>query len=48
MWISQGDLHRARNWFNAAHRRLPPDAPAAAYVADVEAVSTISFRRTEP
>jgi tetratricopeptide (TPR) repeat protein len=37
MWMAQGDLHRARGWFEAAHRRLPAYAPAQGHLAEVEA-----------
>jgi len=37
MWITQGDLHRARMWLGAAHRRLPGYAPAQGHLAEVEA-----------
>ena len=37
MWMTQGDLHRARIWFGAAHRRLPAYAPAQGHLAEVEA-----------
>jgi tetratricopeptide (TPR) repeat protein len=37
MWITQGDLHRARMWLGAAHRRLPAYAPAQGHLAEVEA-----------
>ena len=37
MWLAQGDLHRARSWLVAAHRRLPAYAPAQGHLAEVEA-----------
>ena len=37
MWLAQGDLHRARTWLGAAHRRLPAYAPAQGHLAEVEA-----------
>ncbi len=37
MWLAEGDLHRARTWFGAAHRRLPAYAPAEGHLAEVEA-----------
>jgi tetratricopeptide (TPR) repeat protein len=37
MWMTQGDLPRARIWFRAAHRRLPAYAPAQGHLAEVEA-----------
>ena len=37
MWMTQGDLPRARIWFGAAHRRLPAYAPAQGHLAEVEA-----------
>ena len=37
MWLAEGDLHRARTWLNAAHRRLPGYAPAQGHLAEVEA-----------
>ena len=37
MWITQGDLHRARIWLGAAHSRLPAYAPAQGHLAEVEA-----------
>jgi tetratricopeptide (TPR) repeat protein len=37
MWLGQGDLHRARAWLSAAHRRLPGYAPAQGHLAEVEA-----------
>jgi tetratricopeptide (TPR) repeat protein len=37
MWLAEGDLHRARTWLGAAHRRLPSYAPAQGHLAEVEA-----------
>ncbi|WP_354523375.1 hypothetical protein [Mycolicibacterium sp. 624] len=37
MWLTQGDLRRARSWLAAAHRRLPAYAPAQGHLAEVEA-----------
>jgi tetratricopeptide (TPR) repeat protein len=37
MWMAQGDLHRARTWFAAAHDLLPDYAPAAGHLAEVDA-----------
>jgi tetratricopeptide (TPR) repeat protein len=37
MWLAEGDLHRARTWLSAAHRRLPAYAPAQGHLAEVEA-----------
>jgi tetratricopeptide (TPR) repeat protein len=37
MWRAQGNLHRARSWLGAAHRRLPAYAPAQGHLAEVEA-----------
>ena len=37
MWLAQGNLHRARTWLGAAHRRLPAYAPAQGHLAEVEA-----------
>jgi tetratricopeptide (TPR) repeat protein len=37
MWLAQANLHRARIWFSAAHRRLPQCAPAQGHLAEVEA-----------
>ena len=37
MWITQGELQRARAWLAAAHRRLPGYAPAQGHLAEVEA-----------
>ena len=37
MWLKQGDLTRARAWFDAAHRRLPAFASAQRHLAEVEA-----------
>jgi tetratricopeptide (TPR) repeat protein len=37
MWLAEGDLHRARTWLSAAHRRLPGYAPAQGHLAEVEA-----------
>jgi tetratricopeptide (TPR) repeat protein len=37
MWMVRADLHRARTWLGAAHRRLPAYAPAQGHLAEVEA-----------
>jgi len=37
MWITQGELQRARSWLATAHRRLPGYAPAQGHLAEVEA-----------
>jgi tetratricopeptide (TPR) repeat protein len=37
MWLTHGDLPRARTWFEAAVRRLPAYAPAQGHLAEVEA-----------
>jgi hypothetical protein len=37
MWITQGDLHRARMWLGAAHCRLPAYAAAQGHLAEAEA-----------
>lgn len=37
MWLANGNLPRARTWFEAATRRLPGYAPAQGHLAEVEA-----------
>ena len=37
MWMTHGDLNRARSWFVEACRRLPCFAPASGHLAEVEA-----------
>lgn len=37
MWASQGDLRRARTWFEAAVALLPAYAPAQGHLAEIEA-----------
>ena len=36
MWQEQNELPRARRWFEAAIRRVPPFAPAQGHLAEVE------------
>ena len=37
MWMAQGDLRRARTWFESAVGRVPAYAPAQGHLAEVEA-----------